>query len=324
MDWDYWGRPVPNLGDPTAGLLIVGLAPAAHGANRTGRMFTGDRSGDWLFRALWKAGFANQAEARDQDDGLELSNCAITAICHCAPPDNKPTVEEISHCRDWLDATVEMVRPRVLLALGQMAWKATLDQAYKRLWVEGRRPKFGHGAEVVLSGDRRLLGSYHPSQQNTFTGRLTEAMLDSVFATAQAALQNHVPRVVLDTNVLIAAARAAGSASRKLLAACTERRFQAVVGSHLRDEYDYICERALRNAGRQPLLRQFLDSLEQVAADPAAHHVPDDPQDAMVVAAAVASGAEAIISNDKHLLQLDPYQGIPVLRPGPFCRQQGL
>ncbi len=183
LDWDYWGRPVPNFGDRRASLLIVGLAPAAHGANRTGRMFTGDRSGDWLFRALHKAGFANQADATSIEDGLKLINCAITAICHCAPPDNKPTKEEIADCQPWLLDTIDQTEPRVFLALGQIAWKGFVDIALSRGWLSGKRPKFGHAASVELTEERQLLGSYHPSQQNTFTGRLTESMFDQVFQT---------------------------------------------------------------------------------------------------------------------------------------------
>ena len=189
LDWDYWGKPVANLGDPRARLLIVGLAPAAHGANRTGRMFTGDRSGDWLFRALHKAGFANQPHATDRKDGLKLTNCAITAVCHCAPPDNKPDREELAHCRDWLTQTIDVVQPKAFLALGQIAWKATLDHLIERGWWEGRRPKFGHAAKFPLTEDRWLLGSYHPSQQNTFTGRLTEPMFDAVFTAARTLIE---------------------------------------------------------------------------------------------------------------------------------------
>jgi uracil-DNA glycosylase family 4 len=166
-------------------MLIVGLAPAAHGANRTGRMFTGDRSGDWLFRALHKAGFANQPTATHRDDGLQLIDCAITAVCHCAPPDNKPSREELGHCRVWLTQTVDLISPRVFLALGQIAWKATLDELYDRKFLVGKRPKFGHAAQIRLDGGRWLLGSYHPSQQNTFTGRLTEPMFDKVFDVAR-------------------------------------------------------------------------------------------------------------------------------------------
>jgi len=179
-DCDYWGRPVPNFGDPRAALLVVGLAPAAHGGNRTGRVFTGDRSGDWLYRALWKAGFANQPESIDRDDGLTLTGCAVTAVCHCAPPGNRPTKEEISNCRGWLRETIDVCRPRVYLALGQIAWRAVVDEARRRDWQRGKLPQFGHGAEVDLDPGGRLVGSFHPSQQNTFTGKLTEPMFDAV------------------------------------------------------------------------------------------------------------------------------------------------
>ncbi len=183
--WEYWGRPVPNLGSAAARLLIVGLAPAAHGANRTGRMFTGDRSGEWLFRALHKAGFANQPQCSSPDDGLALLDCAITAVCHCAPPDNKPTIEELANCRPWLAETIDAVQPRVLVCLGGIAWKAVLSEARRRTWQSGRLPKFGHGVQAPLSEGRWLIGSYHPSQQNTFTGKLTEPMLDAVFSAAR-------------------------------------------------------------------------------------------------------------------------------------------
>ena len=184
-EWDYWGQPVPNFGAPTARLLIVGLAPAAHGANRTGRMFTGDRSGQWLYRALYKAGFANQPESTSGEDGLQLVDCAITAVCHCAPPDNRPTIEEVANCRPWLAETIDLVEPRVLVALGQIAWKTVVSEARRRTWHTGRLPKFGHGAQAPLEGGRWLVGSYHPSQQNTFTGKLTEPMFDGVFAQAR-------------------------------------------------------------------------------------------------------------------------------------------
>ena len=185
LDDTYWGQPVPNFGADDARLLIVGLAPAAHGANRTGRMFTGDRSGEWLYRALHKAGFASQAASASRDDGLRLLGCAITAVCHCAPPYNKPTIDEIANCADWLTKTVDALPVRVLLALGQIAWKSTVDECLTRGWLSGRRPKFAHAAEVPLAEDRWLLGSYHPSQQNTFTGRLTEPMFDGVFRRAR-------------------------------------------------------------------------------------------------------------------------------------------
>jgi uracil-DNA glycosylase len=190
-DEDYWGKPVPNFGDDQAGLLIVGLAPAAHGANRTGRMFTGDRSGEWLYRALYKAGFASQPTALSRDDGLTLHECAITAACHCAPPDNKPTRQELVNCREWFDATVDLLQPRVFLALGNIGFRAVVDLARDRGWYAGKLPPFGHGAHIELAGGRHLLASYHVSQQNTFTGRLTEPMLDDVF---------HAARQLLDTN----------------------------------------------------------------------------------------------------------------------------
>jgi uracil-DNA glycosylase family 4 len=189
-DWTYWGRPLPNFGDPRARLLVVGLAPAAHGGNRTGRMFTGDRSGDWLYRALYKAGFANQPASTAADDGLQLSDCAITAVCHCAPPDNKPTPMEIEACRGWLQQTLDLLPVKVILALGGIAWRDVIVEARERNWLSGPRPAFAHAACVPLAGSRWLLGSYHPSQQNTFTGRLTEPMLDAVFLRAAELLQD--------------------------------------------------------------------------------------------------------------------------------------
>jgi len=169
------------MGDCTARLLIVGLAPAAHGANRTGRMFTGDRSGDWLFSALHKAGFANQPFATDRNDDLVLTDCVITAACHCAPPANKPTRQEIVNCSDWFDRTIALLPVRVFLALGQIGWKTVVDKSRSAGWYHGRVPKFGHGETVEFENNCWLVGSYHPSQQNTFTGRLTEEMFDRIF-----------------------------------------------------------------------------------------------------------------------------------------------
>ncbi|MGZ3704834.1 MAG: uracil-DNA glycosylase [Bdellovibrionota bacterium] len=182
----YWGKPVPSFGDPRARLLILGLAPAAHGANRTGRMFTGDRSGDWLFRALHKAGFANQAEAVNAQDGLQLKDCWITASAHCAPPDNKPFPAELARCSRYLDEELAvMTQAKVYLVLGGIA----LNALWPRVGI-GKRPKFGHGAEAELADGRTLLMSYHPSQQNTFTGRLTEPMFDRVFIKARTRLDS--------------------------------------------------------------------------------------------------------------------------------------
>jgi uracil-DNA glycosylase len=185
MDWTYWGKPIPNFGDPNAHLLIVGLAPAAHGANRTGRMFTGDRSGDWLYRSMHKAGFASQPTASHMEDGLTLIDCAITATAHCAPPDNKPETQEVTNCQPFLERTFQVLPIKVVVALGGIAWKATIEELKSLGWYEGKLPKFSHGAKVPLKDGRILIGSYHPSQQNTFTGRLTEPMLDSIFFEAK-------------------------------------------------------------------------------------------------------------------------------------------
>lgn len=183
----YWGRPVPAFGDPSARVLVVGLAPAAHGANRTGRMFTGDRSGDWLYRALHRAGFANQAESRSRDDGMELEGVLVTAAVRCAPPSNRPSPVERDRCAHWLRAELDaMTSVKVIVALGSLAYHQTfrlLDEAGRS--VPRPRPRFGHGVEVEVGGGVSLLCSYHPSQQNTFTGRLTEKMLDSVFTRAR-------------------------------------------------------------------------------------------------------------------------------------------
>jgi uracil-DNA glycosylase family 4 len=182
----YWARPVPAFGDPAAAIVLVGLAPAANGANRTGRMFTGDRSGDWLYAALHRAGLASQPQSSSRDDGLRLSGVWITAAVRCAPPANKPTVAERDECRPWLDKELELLsNARVFVALGSFGWDAALRSlAAGGSDIPRPKPRFGHGAEAPI-GDRHLIGSYHPSQQNTFTGRLTEAMLDDVLGRAK-------------------------------------------------------------------------------------------------------------------------------------------
>jgi uracil-DNA glycosylase family 4 len=183
----YWGKPVPAFGDPNARVLIVGLAPAAHGANRTGRMFTGDRSGDWLYRALHRAGFANQPESIGRDDGLRLDDVLITAAVRCAPPANKPTTEERDRCAPWLHAELDMsTGVRVMVVLGNFGYVQTLRVLAERgLQVPRPRVRFGHGVEVPIDGGPTLLCSYHPSQQNTFTGKLTEEMFDAIWSRAR-------------------------------------------------------------------------------------------------------------------------------------------
>jgi uracil-DNA glycosylase family 4 len=186
----YWGRPVPNFGPGEAAsvkLLIVGLAPGAHGANRTGRVFTGDRSGDFLFRAMWETGWASQAESTHARDGLELIGCAITAVCHCAPPGNKPETGEVENCREFLDRTLELLPGvRGVLALGKIAFDASVKMCARAGWkfAEGK-PAFGHGAVAWSDNRGFLMGCYHPSQQNTFTGVLTAGMMREVFARAR-------------------------------------------------------------------------------------------------------------------------------------------
>jgi uracil-DNA glycosylase family 4 len=189
-DEGYWGRPVPGFGDPLARLLVLGLAPAAHGANRTGRMFTGDRSGEWLFRAMHRAGFASQPQATSRDDGLTLSDAFVTAPVRCAPPDNKPLPVERDLCRSWLDAELEILeRIQMVICLGAYSYVQALG-AFSRRGSGVPRPRvdFGHGRMVELTGGPTIMMSYHPSQQNTFTGRLTEAMLDAVFSDARSRL----------------------------------------------------------------------------------------------------------------------------------------
>jgi uracil-DNA glycosylase family 4 len=181
-DWTYWGKPVPGFGDPNAALLILGLAPAAHGANRTGRVFTGDRSGDFLYAALHKAGFANQPTSVRRDDGLQLKNAYIAATIRCAPPANKPLPSEIVNCRGYLVRELEILQPRVVLALGKIAWDAYLEILKQRGLITSRAAfHFAHGAETEPpGGGARLFGVYHPSQQNTQTGRVTPAMYTQV------------------------------------------------------------------------------------------------------------------------------------------------
>ena len=188
---EYWGRPVPGFGDPCARLAIVGLAPAAHGGNRTGRVFTGDRSGDWVYRALWRAGFANQPTSVSVDDGLRLTGAWVAAVVRCAPPANKPTPDERDRCVPYLVRELALLSDvRVIVALGQFAYDALC-----RMFAVRRRPRFGHGVEVALpatsAGQRSctLLCSYHPSQQNTFTGTLTEPAFDAIFARARELVQ---------------------------------------------------------------------------------------------------------------------------------------
>ena len=180
-DEDYWGRPVPGFGDPDASVLVVGLAPAAHGGNRTGRVFTGDRSGDWLFGSMYRTGFANQPISVAIDDGLELIDAYVAAAVRCAPPANKPTPEERDTCQPYLEREVALLPElRAVVALGAFGYEAVC-----RVLGVRRRPKFGHGVEVQAREDLTIVCSFHPSQQNTFTGKLTEPMIDAVFTRAR-------------------------------------------------------------------------------------------------------------------------------------------
>ena len=188
MDWDYWAKPVPGFGDPAARVLILGLAPAAHGANRTGRMFTGDRSGDWLYRALHQTGFASLATSVSRDDGQTLRGVYITASAHCAPPDNKPTPEELHNCRPYLERELELLpNLKVVVVLGKIAFDTYLDVLKARGVLRSRSGfHFGHNRSFdIAPGRPKLLSSYHPSQQNTSTGKLTEKMLLDVFRKAR-------------------------------------------------------------------------------------------------------------------------------------------
>ncbi len=189
-DWTYWGKPVPGFGDVKARLAIVGLAPAAHGGNRTGRMFTGDRSGDWLYSALHRFGFASQAESVSRDDGMHLIDCYITATVRCAPPGNKPLPEEFDRCRPFLVEELQLLtRVRVVVALGKIAFDGYLKTCRELGHALPRPlPDFGHGRVYRLPWGVTLIGSYHPSQQNTFTGKLTGLMFASIFATARRVL----------------------------------------------------------------------------------------------------------------------------------------
>ncbi len=185
MDEEYWGRPVPGFGDPNASICIVGLAPGAHGSNRTGRMFTGDRSGDWLFAALHRAGLASQPESIGLDDGLTLDGVWITAPVKCVPPDNKPTPGERDTCAEWFDVELDLLGASVFVTLGAFGFHSLWRSLGRSLDLPRPRPQFAHGEVIALPDGRSIVTSYHVSQQNTFTGRLTEAMLDSVFEAAK-------------------------------------------------------------------------------------------------------------------------------------------
>ena len=180
-DAEYWGKPVPGFGDPNARVMVVGLAPGAHGSNRTGRQFTGDASGGFLYPALYRAGFANQASAESRSDGLILKDMYITASGRCAPPDNKPSPEELNNCQPYLEQELEILKPKVIVCLGRIAFERIL----KIFSVRGAVYKFGHGASYQLANGAWVLCSYHPSQQNTSTGKLTAAMFDAIWVQAK-------------------------------------------------------------------------------------------------------------------------------------------
>jgi uracil-DNA glycosylase family 4 len=194
-DEDYWGRPVPGFGDARARLLIVGLAPAAHGANRTGRMFTGDRSGEWLYGALFRFGFASQPDATSRSDGLRLSDAYVTAVVRCAPPDNKPLPDERGRCRAFLDRELDLLLPRIrcIVALGRYSFDQVVRVLAERgIAAQPERPRFSHGSEAEVGTGRLLLASYHPSQQNTFTGKLTRPAFDAIWSRARDHLDGSV------------------------------------------------------------------------------------------------------------------------------------
>lgn len=183
MNETYWAKPVPSFGDKNAELLIVGLAPGAHGANRTGRMFTGDRSGEWLYRALYESGFSNKQNSVSLNDGMELKNCWITAAVHCAPPSNKPNIDEIRNCQDYLLNEILLLENlKVLLALGKIAFESLISVFLKINWIDNKKNfTFLHGSIYNLNNNKFLISSYHPSQQNTFTGKLTNKMFSDIF-----------------------------------------------------------------------------------------------------------------------------------------------
>ena len=190
LDWDYWARPVPSFGNPDARLLVLGLAPAAHGGARTGRMFTGDRSGDWLYRAMHQFGFANQATSTHRTDGLVVQDALVSAAIRCAPPDNKPLPEEMEKCRSYLVQELKLLKElRVVLALGKIAFDSyLLAMRDIGIYIPSPRPRFGHQTITRISGEITLISSYHPSQQNTFTGRLTWPMFEMIFTQVRSIL----------------------------------------------------------------------------------------------------------------------------------------